>query len=279
MKTPQAQTKGQAPAGNGGQRGRRPGSRPFRVGRPLDEWPGLRATEGRCAAGGCRAPAVVYLGDLVFCRAHWPAARAWWLGESVGEALDLHQLYGRREALAYFNEQMAERGHEPISEATFLKMQFEALYPDTFRLEPLALGERSGVLSDGRYATVTAFTRRMLDEAASRRPGRIPEVTRPTEAERAAFLTASEAVAWLGDWWATRGIQPTFTITPRHLLYFQATGRVPALRVGRVNVFLKRDLERLAHAAAESTTRRNPWEPDSLTRSASAADEALSGPT
>jgi hypothetical protein len=225
----------------------------FTVGRALGGWPEIdRAAGGRCAPRGCRRPAAVHLAGFGFCRDHWPAARRWWLGGSApAPALDLDALYGRREALDFFNERLAEHGSAPIAEGTFLKMLYET-YPTTFCLEPLRLGSREGPVTEGDYAKIMTFTRRMLVEAAAARCLRLRRVTRPTADERDSFLASHEAVAWLRDWWAARGVALPFVITQRYLKHFRDTGRVPAVRVGAVDVYLKDDLARLARAAASS---------------------------
>lgn len=246
----------------------RNGKQPVITGRPLSEWPGLVRGRG-CALAGCPAAPAVFLGGFGFCRAHWPAVRRWWAlpsgnaslldgnaslpdGRNAAEAtgvefLDLHHLYGRRAALEYLNGRLVELGGAAVAEGTFLKMT-HAVYGSLFRLQPLALGERAGPMADGRYANVNAFTARMLDEAAARRVAGCSEPVRPSAAEREAYCTAGEAVEWLKNWWAERGVTTPFRMTARHLLYYADTGRVPVARIGQANVFLLADLARLARA-------------------------------
>ena len=231
-----------------------PGHAPWMpsVGRPLGDWAALAGAtpapnRGRvsatCDVAGCERPTAVALGGFGFCREHWPAARRWWLGDDhdADPGLDLHVLYGRREARAYSNEQLAARGQRPVTEGGFLRLLYPALYPDSFGLEPLRLGRRVGMATAGDYALIVAFTRRMLDEVVARRAAGDPEPVRPTPQECAAFLGAGEAAAFL-----TERRPASSPVTSDHLVYWRATGRLPAVRVGPADVFLRSDIERLA---------------------------------
>ena len=223
--------------------------------RRAERWPGLdpAAAAGGCGARGCAGEGLVRVGRVAFCRDHWPAVRRWLAGEAVADAPfssaspDLSDLYDRREALEYVNGRLTAAGARTLSEGTFIKRLYEDLYPATFALEPLRLGERTGEqITRGGYARLMAFTRRMLDAFVALRleEGAASGPVRPTAAERAAFLAAPEAAAWLNEWWAARGID--YRVSRLMMAYHRKTGRVPAVRVGNMDVYRVDDLEALA---------------------------------
>ncbi len=220
--------------------------------RRAETWPGVDAVAavrgaalraGGCWARGCAEPGRVKAGRAVFCRDHWPEVRAWLAGDAAPSP-DLSDLYDRREALVYVNDRLRARGLQPQAEGTFIKRLYEDLYPSRFEMEPLRLGKRTGEqITSGEYAHVMAFTRRMLDAFVARRAGEGAGPVRPTDAERDAFLAAPEAVAWLNEWWATRGV--VYRVTRQMMAYHRRTGRLPAARIGKMDVYHVDDLAAL----------------------------------
>jgi hypothetical protein len=200
---------------------------------------------GMCAAAGCGERGRVTDGGLAFCRAHWPEARRRREPEGEPPAVDLHQLYDRGEALDTVNERLVAHGRRPLSAGGFIKCLYEALYPTTFSLEPLRLGERTGgVTPDAPSARLLVFTARLLDAFVVARLSGDGGPARPTDAERDAFLAAPEAVAWLEAWWRARGID--YRVSRPMMALHRKAGRLPAIKVGATEVYHRRDLERLA---------------------------------
>lgn len=165
------------------------------------------------------------------------------------DAIDLAELFGFDEALAYINSRLMEARR--LSVPGFKRHIYDA-EPGLFQLEPIRIGWREYDGGEGKQgkAYTLVFTRRMLDEYvtnretnARRRGARV--VTRPTESERAALLGRAEARAWLNDWFIARRLP--FRISSSSMNAYRALGRIPHRVIGNSAVYRTRDVEAFAH--------------------------------
>jgi hypothetical protein len=166
----------------------------------------------------------------------------------LADRLELADVFGTEEALAYINERLPES--ERLSLPGFKRHIFDDPNREgtLFQLEPLALGGR--VYADGDRASVLVFTRRMLDDYIANRPANARRraeraVTRPTEHERAVLLGWPDVQTRLNNWFAARRLP--FRISESAMSSYRVNGRIPFRRVGQSAVYLARDVDAFAH--------------------------------
>lgn len=166
----------------------------------------------------------------------------------LAERLELTDVFGTEEALAYINERLPES--KRLSLPGFKRHIFDDPRRDKtlFQLEPIALGGR--VYAAGEKASVLVFTRRMLDDYIANREAnaryRVERaVTRPTESERAALLGWPDAQTRLNTFFAARRLP--FRISESAMSSYRVNGRIPFKRVGQSAVYLARDVDAFAH--------------------------------
>lgn len=160
--------------------------------------------------------------------------------------MELDELYTLREAVDYLNR------HQPAGQKAITERRLKYAVHETGRLAPIPVGSRDYGRNGEAYTII--FTRRMLDEYLRRMDQADAEPVRPGAADTTGWLESSAALAYVNERLRERGLEEMGADLFGHYRY--QTDKLPSRTLGKVGIFLERDLDAfVAYLATLETVR------------------------